>query len=204
MRRTRKAASGAAPGLGIGPAGFRPEASGRSDVDIQRVNYRTVAIRERCERQQSTCLFPKCDGCGFDKIIDGESFKKPISKQQDPYRVCDCCGHEAGGHVVQYRGHSGNPQYFSCSDECDDILVKLVVSNKGYVKMSELTDMEKTAIKAARPSLWDGLVAAFGEDKAMEVFGLLSEDQVDSLIGDVWNGCRVSMQQQSIRGEIPF
>lgn len=106
--------------------------------------------------------------------------------------------------MVQYRGHIGNPQYFSCSDECDDVLVKLVVSNKGYIKMSELTDMEKTAIKAARPSLWDGLVAAFGEDKAMEVFGLLSEDQVDSLIGDVWNGCRVSMQQQSIRGEIPF
>lgn len=35
---------------------------------------RTVAIRRLCEHQKENyCKFPKCDGCGFDRMLDREA-----------------------------------------------------------------------------------------------------------------------------------
>lgn len=54
-----------------------PEQGARQDAPLNgsliRGSERTAAIRERCEQQQSHCLFPKCDGCGFDRIVDREA-----------------------------------------------------------------------------------------------------------------------------------
>lgn len=69
---------------------------------------------------------------------------------------------------------------------------------------TSITDMEKLAIEDARRSLWEGIVAAFGEEHGLEIFGQLSPEQVDMIIGRVWDGCRVSMQKQSMRGGVPW
>lgn len=54
-----------------------PEHRPRQDTPLNgsliRGSERTAAIRERCEQQQSHCTFPKCDGCGFDRIVDREA-----------------------------------------------------------------------------------------------------------------------------------
>jgi hypothetical protein len=60
--------------------------------------------------------------------------------------------------------------------------------------------MEKTAIRAARQSLYDALVK-IGVESA---FNDCSGEQIDSVIEAVWNGLRASMHQLSARGEIPI
>lgn len=44
----------------------------RDNIAAASVTRRTQAIRERCEQQQSACIFPKCDDCGFDRLVDRE------------------------------------------------------------------------------------------------------------------------------------
>ena len=70
--------------------------------------------------------------------------------------------------------------------------------------MAALTDMEARAIQESRAALWEGCVAALGEPKALEVFGELSEQAVDSVIEKVWDALRASMRGQSARGAVPF
>lgn len=45
---------------------------------------RTAAIRARCEAQQSSCAFPHCSGCGFDRLVDREV---EMSRPADPELV---------------------------------------------------------------------------------------------------------------------
>lgn len=67
-----------------------------------------------------------------------------------------------------------------------------------------LTQMEAQAFTDSRASLWEALVAAIGEPKAMEIFGALTGEKVDFIIHTVVRGYQMSMRGQSVRGEVPF
>ena len=63
-----------------------------------------------------------------------------------------------------------------------------------------LTDMERKAIKEARPCLAKALEKA----KLLNAFMEVPPEVIDDIIYACWSGCRASMQVQSMKGEIPF
>ena len=67
-------------------------------------------------------------------------------------------------------------------------------------KLSGLTHMERSAVKAARQSLYDALI----EIGIADAFNDCTAEQIDRLIETIWNALRASMQRQSARGEIPI
>jgi hypothetical protein len=130
--------------------------------------------------------------------------RPPLSIHPIPRSVCDICAREAGALVVQYRADRRYPAYHSCSIDCDEGLIGLVNQRKGFVNMADITAMEQKAIEDARGSLWQTMVSWIGEERAMELFGGLSTEQIDKGISDIWVALHVSMQRQSATGAIPF
>lgn len=75
--------------------------------------------------------------------------------------------------------------------DCLDVVATLVTENRG--DMPNLTDMERIAIKAARPPLYHALLKinrAAGFDDA-------TGDEMDSVIEAIWNACRASLRDQN-------
>ena len=75
--------------------------------------------------------------------------------------------------------------------------VKILVESG---RMTELTDMELTAIRDARQQFAEalnrhGLMAPFFDQPA---------EVIDALIGAAVNGFRASLQRQSATGSVPF
>jgi hypothetical protein len=123
--------------------------------------------------------------------------------KENPARLCDLCSALCGGFAIQFNAEPQYPEYFSCSDGCDDVLLDLVIQGRGGVVSSSLTDMEATAFTETRQSLWEAIKAAIGEARATEVFGDLSGERVDYIIHKVVRGYQFSMRTQSARGAIP-
>lgn len=128
----------------------------------------------------------------------------PISSHKAAHRVCDLCLAEAGPLGIRYRADRLFPKYHVCRDDrCDDGLLTLVIAGKGFLRMQTMTDMEAKAIEDARGALWNGCVAALGEERAMAVFGEISPQHVDKIIEGIWDAVRISMRIQSARGAMP-
>jgi hypothetical protein len=66
--------------------------------------------------------------------------------------------------------------------------------------MTQKTQMEKDAIKAARLPLYQALVG-LGIDSA---FNNCSAAQIDGIIETVWDAVRMHMQLLTVKGDVPF
>lgn len=82
---------------------------------------------------------------------------------------------------------------------------RLVTGTGIYCELHEkgnvnVTQMEETAVKEARITLYDAL-CRIGR---AEAFNTATAAEIDSVIVAIWNGCRQSMERQSLDDEIPF
>lgn len=121
----------------------------------------------------------------------------------NPWALCVLCGRQAGGMFYEPRTEKGRARriYRACGINCLLGIEKLVQARKGgWLTMAALTQMEKTAIKEAKRSLYNSLLKL---GKAQH-FEDCSPEQMDELIEAVWNGLRASMSQQSMVGDVPF
>lgn len=87
-------------------------------------------------------------------------------------------------------------QWPACSQKCLDGLKRLVDADL----MSELTQMEKNAIKSARRQFAEAL----DRHDLMRHFAELDAAVIDDLIGSAIEGYRAAMQLASARGDTPF
>ena len=89
----------------------------------------------------------------------------------------------------------------ACCAEClqgiDNILNKM---GGEAMEQQNLTQMELAAIKDARVSLYNALLA----QGIAKPFDDATAEQMDAVIRGVWEGVRASMQRQSATGQIPF
>lgn len=128
--------------------------------------------------------------------------RSPISDSSAKHLVCDLCLSECGSLGIQYMADSKYPHY-RCCDECDNVLLDLVIVGKGYLKMSTITDMEKTAIEESRAAFGKAVVETIGYGKATEIFSSVGEAGADFIIYSIWEALRISMRKQSAMGAVP-
>ena len=119
----------------------------------------------------------------------------------NPLQVCVVCGHQA-----KERSCWASLVFPCCSAQCVDVVADYITSAvQTFItweieKLSGLTHMERSAVKAARQSLYDALI----EIGIADAFNDCTAEQIDSVIEAVWNGLRASMHLQSAKGDMPI
>lgn len=119
----------------------------------------------------------------------------PNSNHKAAHRICDLCFRECGGLCVQYRSKPEFPAYHSCSKECDDVLLDLVISGYGFIQTSDMQRIRSFALVEMRKiSRLEGLLKAFDG---------VEDGVIDGIFIAVLSGVFKSMHAQSLASVFP-
>ena len=115
----------------------------------------------------------------------------PNSEHKAAHRICDLCFRECGGFCVQYRAERQFPAYHTCSDLCDDIVLEMVIADRGYLKRAAIAALNLKAAEQARKTVYDALLA-IGIPRGAMTLAVL-----DAIIKGTFTGIVRSMRAQS-------